>query len=98
MPADLPMPTPILASASVVTLEARPQKNVIALQNANASGHDVAPVQPVGEPRDRDAERRIKQHEAEAREQAHRGVESKNSFLIGSIRTLKMVRSRKFRA
>src|ERR1700690_2578599 len=39
-----------------------------------ANCHDVAPVQPVGEPRDRDAEGRVEQHEAEAREQAHGGV------------------------
>ena len=36
MPADSPMPTPTLASASVATLCAMPHSNVIALQNANA--------------------------------------------------------------
>ena len=36
VPADSPMPTPIRASARVATLCAMPQRNVIALQNANA--------------------------------------------------------------
>jgi hypothetical protein len=36
-PADSPMPTPILASASDVTLVAMPHSAVIALQNAKAS-------------------------------------------------------------
>jgi hypothetical protein len=36
VPPDSPMPTPILASASVATLEAIPQNTVIALQNASA--------------------------------------------------------------
>jgi hypothetical protein len=35
---------------------------------------DVAAIEAVGEARDRDAEQRIEQHEAEACEQAHRGV------------------------
>jgi hypothetical protein len=37
VPADSPMPTPILASARLVTLLAMPHRNVIALQNANAT-------------------------------------------------------------
>ena len=36
VPADSPMPTPIRASASIVTLCAMPHRTVIALQNANA--------------------------------------------------------------
>jgi len=36
VPADSPMPTPILASASVATLCAMPHRNVIALQKAKA--------------------------------------------------------------
>ena len=35
---------------------------------------DVAAVEPVGDARDGNAEQRIEQHEAEAREQAHHGV------------------------
>src|SRR2546426_11139002 len=37
VPPDSPMPTPMRASASVVTLCAMPQKTVIALQNASAA-------------------------------------------------------------
>ena len=37
VPPDSPMPTPMRASASVVTLWAMPQKTVIALQNASAT-------------------------------------------------------------
>jgi hypothetical protein len=36
VPADSPIPTPILAKASDATLVAMPQTNVMALQNANA--------------------------------------------------------------
>ncbi|MGY4453542.1 hypothetical protein ACVWZR_008202 [Bradyrhizobium sp. i1.3.1] len=36
-PADSPMPTPMRASASEVTLEADPHSAVIALQNARAT-------------------------------------------------------------
>jgi hypothetical protein len=43
--------------------------------------HDVAPVEPVGEARDRDPEQRIEQHESEPREQAHRGV-AEREFLF----------------
>jgi hypothetical protein len=37
-------------------------------------GDDVAPVQPVGDARDGNAEQGIEQHEAKTCEQAHRGV------------------------
>ena len=74
VPPDSPMPTPMRASASVVTLCAMPQKTVIALQNASAIATMLRRLKPVGEARDRNAEQRIEQHEAEAREQAHRGV------------------------
>ena len=46
--------------------------------------YDVAAVEPVGDPRDRDAEQRIEQHETEAREQAHGGV-AEREFLLDRL-------------
>ena len=74
MPADSPMPTPIRASASVVTLCAMPHKNVIALQNANAIATMLRRLSRSATRAIGNAEQRIEQHEAKTREQAHGGV------------------------
>jgi hypothetical protein len=50
-----------------------PQRNVIALQNANAIATMLRRFSRSAT-RDRDAEQRIEQHETEAREQAHGGI------------------------
>ena len=84
MPADSPMPTPIRASASVVTLVAMPHRNVIALQNANATATMLRRLSRSATRAIGNAEQRIEQHEAEAREQAHRGV-AERKFLFDRL-------------
>jgi hypothetical protein len=64
--------------------DARQRKRCHALRHAAKKGHrapececdrhDVAAAEPVGEARDGNAEQRIKQYEAKAREQTHRSV------------------------
>ena len=51
------MPTPIRASASVVTFAAMPHRHVIALQNAKAIATMLRRLKPVGDARDGDADR-----------------------------------------
>ena len=46
--------------------------------------HDVAPVEPVGDARNGDAEQRIEQDKTEAREQAHGGV-AERKFLFDRL-------------
>ena len=92
------MPTPILAKASEVTLGGRAAQRRHRAPERKGERDDVAAVEPVGDARDGNAEQGIEQREAEASEQAHHDVADENSFLIGSIRTLKIVRSRKFSA
>ncbi|MGY3409543.1 hypothetical protein ACVWZV_005656 [Bradyrhizobium sp. GM5.1] len=68
------MPTPILASANEVNARSGAAQRRHRAPEREGGGDDVAPVEPVGDARDGDAEQGVEQRESEAREQAHHGI------------------------